>query len=205
MNKTLPENNYRVTFGTEDIDYWGDFDKCQRVYMPHIIEIRNKIKNIVDYSWFFFEPHVELTWMSEREEHCKIALKVVEDYLRQHNLVFETRKPPERFGDWYTKDVPKNKDLEEEFGCKVHHHCSNIATEFYLYRDCIEKGKTKRCQFRRTIHRIANPLCINFRTEGWTTIRYGLRTLLIWGFIKMKFKNPLGKANWIGNKIDGGY
>lgn len=198
---SIIKNNYRITFTSGlKIDYWGDFDFARRMYMDDIIFLRKEINKICQYSWFFFEPEVELTWMDDNIENCEKALSLVKKFVKEKNYKYTIKKPPERFVDWY-----KDSDKEEEFGGKIHHHCSNLVTEFWEYRREIGEGKGRRNQFRRTIHRICNPLALNFYDEGKICLVHGLRTLFLTLLLKMKFKDPLKWANKFGNLISGGY
>lgn len=196
------ENNYRVRFkGPLQIDYWKDFERAKRVYMADVINLRNIINQHCQYSWFFFEPHVELTWMDELEENCQTALKAVKEYLEICGWEYEIQKPPEKFVDWYNC----GSELETEFGGILHHHCADIATEFWAYRGAVGEGKGPHNQMRRTIHRLTNPLCMNYYDEGKMCLAHGLRTLFLCLLIKLKVKDPLKWANKFGNLISSGY
>lgn len=198
--------NYRVTFyHSVECDYWGkkkglqaeslpNFRKLSEIYYPtvRLIKLAARARGIYD-IWHFYEPYVEITWYSQDRETSELLFSDIEKILAGLGVQADDIKrfyPKDgKFADWFCVN-----DREREFGGKVHALCSDFAELAYQYKQDIEAGKGLREQVKRTIHRICNPVGLNYRDEAYICFSRGLICLLFcW------FSRP--KAVWIYRNI----
>lgn len=199
-------NSYRVTFLHDiECDYWGknkrklqaesycNFSELHERYYTIVRHIKDYAKNLgIEYIWHFYEPHIEITWLSTRKK-SRNFIKSIKDILEFYNIKDLHIKLPKNkedtFGDWFCKN-----EQEKEFGSKVHGKCGEIVDLFWEYKDSIEQGKTKREQVKRTIHRLCNPLGLNYLDEAYICFSRGLICVLFRFF-------SFNKAVWIYRNI----
>lgn len=196
-------NNYRVTFSkNNNVNYWNNsklqaesfsyFNELPNVYYPIIKEIidyaqRNNIKHI----WFFYEPHVEITWISDLKHTSRLLIKQIRRICKKHgiNNVKVTYPQDGVFADWFC-----NSDEEREFGAKRHALCAEFVKLYNEYKEPVDNGKGLREQVKRTIHTLCNPLGLNYMDEAYICFSRGLICLLFRFF-------SFQKAVWIYTKI----
>lgn len=183
-------NNYRIEFGFGHTTSIGQGPNYFYDTIRHIkqMAIQADITNI----WFFYEPHVEITWLSDNDTKSKLLMKEITRYLCSMNC-FETikMKYPEdgEFADWWGKTKEEN-----EFGAKVHCLCSDFVDLYNNYKKEVDTGKGLRSQVERTIHRLCNPLGIDYLEEAKICFSRGLICLLFTLF-------SFNKAVWIYRNI----
>jgi hypothetical protein len=201
-------NSYRVTFlHNIECDYWGknkrklqsesfpNFSELHNKYYPIIQEIKKEAHSFgIKYIWHFYEPYIEITWLGEEKESLQLILNIT-TILKKHKIShedFHVKYPEnnnENFGDWFCCS-----EEEKEFGSKVHAKCSEIVELFKEYEIPIASGKGKKEQVKRTIHRLCNPLGLNYIDEAYICFSRGLICLLF------RFFN-FNKAVWIYRNI----
>lgn len=158
-------NNYRINFGGSEIDYKNNFEKVE-VYFPILVDILLylEVEGIED-KWHFFEPYVELTWISpfeDREKNNFIVNKVLEILLKHHIVPTLIHLPENgNVTDWYGHSV-----LEREFGYKSYSLSTKMFLLFWIYREHINNGCGKRNQYVRRAHVLANQLGFNYQEES---------------------------------------
>ena len=179
-------SNYRVTFGGENIDYKSNFAEC-RQQMSNIQKIILKLKEYdVENVWWFFEPYVEITWLSPNGEPLR-AIKIL---LEELGIKYTISTPENgQIADWYC-----NSENEREFGAKSYAKSAELAMLFYEWDDSIEMGKGLENHYLRRCHVLANQLALNYKQEGTLLIKRGVLCLLFW-FLGHR------KAVWIYTKI----
>lgn len=198
--------SYRVTFLHDvECDYWGknrrklqaesycNFSELHDNYYIIIEAIKNYAYNLdIQYIWHFYEPYVEITWLGNRKQ-ARLLIKEIKSLLEAHQIQDLHIKYPQNkddnFGDWFCKN-----EKEKEFGSKVHGKCAEIVDLFWKYQYSIRDGKTKKEQVKRTIHRLCNPLGLNYKDEAYICFSRGLICLLF-----RFFKHST--AVWIYTKI----
>ena len=173
----------RITFGHDiDVDYWNNrqpslnvlpFKQHRDKYYPIIKRIREILSdNFCNDSWFFFEPYVEITWVYPDFVDPKDVLSKIKRYLKRRNITdykIGDNIKGHNYGDWFC-----NSEKEKEFGCKVHVLCAEFVKLYYDYKDSVDNGKTLEKQISRTIHRLCNPLGLNFWDEAKICFRRGI-------------------------------
>lgn len=196
-------NNYRVTF-LHSLDKDTSFyNKNQAecsinfkdlvIYYPIILEIINvaKEKYSIKHIWWFFEPHIEITWLDNINENYKFLVHDIEDILRKYNIKDAVFKSPisGNFAEWYSTGAD-----EELFGAKRYSICSEWILNYLQYKDAVDKGKTLRKQVERTIHGLCNPLGFNYVDEAKICFSRGLICILFRYF-------SFNRAVWIYRNI----
>lgn len=196
-------NNYRVTFAhhiTEKCDYWNSnsetiklkFKDLPNLLYPTISLILKEARELgIKYIWFFYEPYVEITWLSDDELVSEELFTKIDEILKAKNIKDVKRRYPVHgnFGDWFC-----NSDREMEFGAKRHDLCRQWIELYNEYKDAVDDGKGLQHQVRRTIHTLCNPLGLNFLDEARICFWRGILCLLFRFFL---FK----RAIWIYTKI----
>lgn len=199
---------YRTTFLKDlSVNYWGKkgdprptFRDVHLRFYPLVKSIKQESKRLkIKYFWHFYEPYIEITWMSE-EKQAQALLKFIQKTLKKlkiKDLNFEKGKPPTGFGpDWFSCS-PR----EEEFGAKRHAICSEMVDLFHEYHDAIEAGHGTNEQMSRCIHTLCNPMGLNYTEEAKICLSRGLLCLLltyfgqkwaVWIYIKV-FRQRLPK------------
>lgn len=177
---------YRVCFGGEEIDYKSNF-KGVRDYYPVIKDIINILKfNRVENIWWFFEPYVEITWISDSDSGMEAVKEAFGTFVSNFRA---TIAPDVGLADWYC-----NSDHERRFGIQAYTASAALATEFYEYDQAIRDGKGWENQLMRRFHVLCNQLGYNYKEEGKLLIKRGVLALLFW-FLGHH------KAVWIYTKI----
>lgn len=196
---------YRITFCHDvECNYWGknkkqlqaesylNFSELHDHFYPIIDGIKLRAKNYgIPYIWYFYEPFVEITWFGIDKKTNEFFLESVKRLLNSY-AIFDIHEHESENGeiiDWFCEN-----ENEREFGGKIHSKCSEIAELFYQYNKDIKNGKGKKEQVKRTIHRICNPIGLNYLDEAYICFSRGLICLL---FKFFSFK----KAIWIYKNI----
>lgn len=160
----------RVEFGGEFIDYKSNFDQV-RTYHPVVHRTINRLKALgVEHCWYFYEPYVEITWVSEKDH--------IDDVVRQLDLLGITNVRVFRDGDfldWYYEF-----HSEKEFSWKRYAALTDVSLLFCDYKEPIERGKGLDLHYVRCAHVLANQLGLNYKREGWLLIKRGVLCLLFW-------------------------
>lgn len=192
---------YRATFlHSIECDYWGNnprslqaesylnFPMVHAKYYRLVKEIKDKAKGfgIIDF-WYFYEPHVELTWFSDEEQANKLYAEI--ELIMTREKITDLKKEQGMGADWFCCN-----DGEREFGGKRHAFSSDFVDLIEKYRNNIEAGKGVHEQVKRTIHTICNPLGINYWDEAKICFSRGLICVLFRIF-------SFNKAVWIYKKI----
>lgn len=186
---------YRITFHHK-MDY-GNLQAESSKHFSHIHKHYGTVKRIKDiarhngikYIWHFYEPHIEITWYQD-EESDSVMNKII-DFLESLGIL-DYKKQVNKTGklaDWFC-----HNEQEREFGGKCHSLCSDMVGLFDEYDDAICNGKGIQEQVKRTIHRLCNPLGINYKDEARICFSRGLICTL---FRFFSFK----KAVWIYRNI----
>lgn len=165
-------NNYRINIKIEkglrifDYKYNKNFYVCRKYY-PLIKKIREMLSvNGVKYSWWFFEPFIEITWLDDNEKRAlkclslakKLAIESEFD-INEHDI--ETKTPKDgNFADWFCVG-----DKEMEFGAKRYAVSADLIALIYEYQNCIIDGKGESVQLERTVHSLFNQLGLTFEDE----------------------------------------
>lgn len=144
----------------------------------------------VDEIWHFFEPYLELTWVDGKESGERFRSFLVENAKRYgvvvDDLIFDEKG---ELADWFCAS-----DSERQFGADVHNLCGKFWQAYQRRKDSVDHGKGLHSQVGRTIHRLCNPLGINYKEEAKLCFSRGLICAL---FCMFGFK----KAVWIYTKI----
>lgn len=189
-------NNYRITFGSNvNCNYWNKpnqngvcFKDLPDVFYPTIDKIYKLAEeNNIKYIWHFYEPFVEITWISEND----VFLNNIIELLNKNNIKIESIKTPKDgyFIDWFCCN-----DLEKEFGGKRYSLCADFVKIYNEYKNSVDAGKGLKEQIKRTIHGICNPLGLNYIDECKICFSRGLICLLFSFF-------SFNRAIWIYTKI----
>lgn len=177
---------YRVTFLKDlSVNYWakkGDtrltFQDVHQRFYPLVRTIKQQAKKLkISQFWHFYEPFVELTWVSS-DKQARDLRKFIEkklDILAIRDMKFEKGKPPMGFDrDWF-----RLNEKEEEFGGKRHSFYSDITDLFYEYKDAIDSGYGLNEQVGRNIHVQCNMLGLNYHEEARICLSRGLLCLML--------------------------
>lgn len=145
----------------------------------------------IENIWHFYEPYIEITWLNDNVKQNQQFINALWGVLESENIKDGTitLNAPDQWADWFCKN-----EHERYFGALIHSHCSKMATLFDVYSYHIRNGKGKKEQVKRTIHRLCNPLGLNYMEEAGICFSRGLICLL---FCFFSFK----KAVWIYTKI----
>jgi len=165
--------NYRVTFGGENIDYRSDFAAC-RGYWPIIKTVLDALDTFgIEDKWWFFEPYVEITWLCDDPDVAEKAMNEVSRLLG--DIEYKKLTPADGvFGDWHGL-TPE----EREFGAKRYAQLAKTSRCYYENMDVIDKGMGLEKHYSRTTHVLANQLGLNYNAEGVALIKRGLLCLLM--------------------------
>ena len=174
MNKILKKIDFipytsRVciyTATTNSINYWKNFDSLRVKYSTFISKLQQLAYTAdVDYIWLFFEPHLEITFIDKHEKYSSIFIEEIEKLAKETiedvDFIIKYQPSLDCYGDW----VGKSTD-EKLFGCVIHTYAFKMLNAFNEYNDCITQGLGSKIQASRTIHRIFNPLGLNYKDEG---------------------------------------
>jgi len=181
--------SYRITFAhnysslkKQPVNFYELFE----VYSPIIWEIYDKARQFsIPYIWHFFEPHVEVTWLSDNDVYSWDFIAAVRDVLAKHKITDMRTCDPGHYGDWFCES-----EDEREFGSKRHDLCRRWIELYLHYQSAVDQGKGVAKQVERTIHTLCNPLGLNYWDEAKICLSRGVLCLL---FILFNFKT----AVWI--------
>ncbi len=173
---TKKMNNYRVTFGNDNVEYKKNFIDCRKSWPVIKLILNAAKKNGIEYIWFFFEPCVEITWIQNDSSNF---LFVVKDLLSYNNIDKYKVYTPEdgNFADWFGS-TPE----ELEFGYKRYSKASELVALMYENEDIINKGMGLSDHFTRCTHALANPLGLDYLKEGTALFKRSILCLLYWHF-----------------------
>lgn len=186
-------NNYRITFAhhlqikkgkllqAEAYDYFKDSLK----YYPVVEKILEKAKEIgIKDIWFFYEPYIEITWLSDKDQSNELFHAAVQVCL-DNNIDDWKMLTPENgdFGEWFCES-----EEEREFGAKRYSLCRQFVQLYNKYKEPVDKGKGLRKQVERTIHGLCNPLGLTYWEEAKLCFSRGLICLL---FIFLPFEKAV--------------
>jgi len=188
--------SYRVTFSLGDslvMENAANINLCPNLYYTIIQEILDHARfwNI-EWIWFFYEPYVEITWLSTNKSDSEHFINMIRDVLDDANIKdFKiTNSEESGFGpDWFCKS-----EEEMYFGAKRYSICRQFVELYNDYKRAVDNGKTLKEQIKRTIHGLCNPLGLNYKDEAYICFSRGLICLL---FCLFNFKT----AVWIYTKI----
>lgn len=182
-------NNYRVEYARKfekDFDYYNKDKKRSPEFSnrfcdlpaklwPELSQIYAKADELnIKYIWHFYEPYVEITWLSDDEAASEALISFIENLVLHYGDLVVRRPKDGVFADWYC-----TTEKEREFGAKRHALCAQWVRLYYEYKDCVDNGKGLNQQVARTIHTLANPLGLNYEDEAricWR--RFVMGTLL---------------------------
>lgn len=186
MNTEL--KNYRVLIdenGKYNINYRSSFENCRKYHplIQEIIKLANEWN--IECLWWFFEPHLEITWMSENNNFEQ----VLDNWLMKNGINHQVIRKNKFYADWYGKN-----DGELKFGYNTYCESAKIANLFYIHQEDIERGTGIENQYMRRCHVLANQLGFNYKKEGWLLFK---RAVLCWLFWFLGHK----KAVWVYTKI----
>lgn len=177
-DKSEKVNSYRINFfKTVVCDYWNkkggkskeegiyNFEQLHEVCYPTIKKVRElALACGIFHIWHFYETYTEVTWLSGKETADKFVEKVKELLIElkcKEPEVIYPKDENDNFGDWFCEN-----EKEKEFGCLLHAKCAEIVALFDEYKIDIKKGMGVKKQVARTIHRICNPLGLNYLDEA---------------------------------------
>jgi hypothetical protein len=195
--------SFRVTCNKAlSVNYWAKKDDpritfrgVHETYYPIIRNIKQTAKKMgIQYFWHFYEPYIEITWMSNEAQAKKLLkhIKKAFDLNGIKDVVFEKGrqgKTPGFAPDWFGVS-----DEENEFGGKRHAICSDMIDLFWEYREVIAKGRGDHEQLSRCIHTLCNPIGFNYTDEAKVCFSRGVLCLLISHL-------PYKYAIWIYTKL----
>ena len=170
--------NYRVNFGGEDIDYQSNFKDC-RQYFPVLERLYSLMYCWgVEYSWHFFEPFVEFTWVTDdASDNREDMLANVLTLLKEENITPTLVHRPEDgvIVDWYCKSPE-----EQEFGYKTYALSAKMAMLFWKYEQSIKDGCGEKNQYMRRPHVLANQIGMNYDEEAIALKQRSILAGLFW-------------------------
>lgn len=200
--------SFRVNLSlSEEVNYWGDpeasnsFRRVPDKYFSLVERILDFSKSLnykgektIPYIWFFYEPHIEITWVSEHIESSVAILNKIREVCPEYGI-----EPPKDnewlkdgkggFVDWFCES-----EDEREFGAKRHDLCRQFVELYNEHKESIDKGKGLNKQVERTIHTLCNPLGLNYTEEAKICFSRGLICILFKFF-------SFSKAVWIYKNI----
>lgn len=198
-------NNYRITFHHNlDCDYWGtnkrklqaesypNFNQWASRHWPVIKTCLGIVRQSgIQHVWFFHEPFIEITWLSDDPLASERAWVALEAYLTSMGVTDFHRHPPANgnFGEWFCRN-----EREREFGAKRYALASQWVELYREYQDAVDTGMGVKAQVGRTVHGICNPLGLNYWDEAKICFSRGLICVLF------RFL-PFAKAVWIYKHI----
>ncbi len=180
-------NNYRVEYGRAiEIDYWNktkkglqaeasiNFRDVPAKFYPELSKIYAEATRLgIKYIWHFYEPYVEMTWLSDDEKASEDLIVFIWDLVGYYGDLKVIRPKDGVFADWYC-----TSEREREFGAKRHALCAEWVKLYNEYKDCVDAGKGMEFQFARTIHTLANPLGLNYTDEAYLCWRRCVSSVL---------------------------
>ncbi len=193
-------NNYRVEYGKEvKVDYLNkslqpessiNFRDSPDKFWPELNKIYKEADRLgIEYIWHFYEPYVEMTWLSDDKKSSEELLIFIWQTVGHYGDLIVRRPKDGVFADWYCSN-----EREREFGAKRHAICAKWIRLYNEYKDDVDKGKGLELQVARTIHTLANPLGINYEDEARICLaRYLACTLFRY--------LPFNAAKWIYTKM----
>lgn len=196
----VPLQNWRTVFKRNGlaVDYWNkgrgnlNFEKIGEFYRNDLFDIFQKALDLgITSFWFFFEPDVEITWLSDDINASFELIRFIDDLCEERDMQLLSVLVPSdgNFADWYCEN-----DEEREFGARRHALCCQMVMLTWFYEDAIKNGKGIKRQTARTIHTLCNPLGLNYNDEGHICLG---RFLCAHLFRRMRFK----WAVWVYTKI----
>jgi hypothetical protein len=162
--------NYRVTFGGEEIDYKSNFSECRKYFdiidaIVSILEEDTFYPGYIKGVWWFFEPYVEITWLIDsgvNKGACDHILSWVTNILDDNSIEYKVFTPKDgQFADWYGL-TPE----EREWGALNYNEIKKVATHFYEGKDVVENGLGLERHYMRACHVLANQLGLNYQDES---------------------------------------
>lgn len=181
-------NNYRVEYARsleDSCSYWNKSKGLQAEAFPNFRDLPAKLWPELDliykkadqlgikYIWHFYEPYVELTWLSDDEKASEDLIVYIWEVVGHYGDLNVRRPKDGVFADWYC-----TSEREREFGAKRHALCAQWVRLYNEYKDCVDAGKGLESQFARTIHTLANPLGLNYTDEGYVCWRRAVSSFL---------------------------
>lgn len=174
-------NNYRVTYGEFlNVNYWNktqrltplqaeasvNFRQLPEVQWPKISQFYQKAEELgIKYAWHFYEPYVELTWLTDDKEAAEKLITFLEELNKEGKVKVyrpvNEKGEPSVFADWYC-----TSEREREFGAKRHDICAQWVQLYNEYKKDVDEGKGLEAQVGRTIHTLCNPLGLNYADEA---------------------------------------
>lgn len=184
-------NNYRVTFGGQEIDYKDDFVSCKQ-YLPVLKKLYDLLEDYaIEDCWHFFEPYVEFTWVVPQSMmdtvlplRSRDPITLAEDLMETVLLMLKQegiepitihRPTDGQVAGWFHKSPE-----ELEFEYKTYAASARMAMLFYEYQKTIDEGCGERNQFMRRPHVLANQLAMNYDEEGKALNQRGRLCELFW-------------------------
>jgi hypothetical protein len=163
--------------------------------LPFVVDILDRAETLgIKEVWYFWEPHLEITWVSEKEENSQAFIAYVKflvqnlDYFKDSQIEIIEDKTG-KIVDWYCG----NKG-ERKFGIIRHSLASQLVKGYVYYQHSVDFGKGLNRQVGRMIHCICNPLGLNYVEEAKICFSRGLICLLF-RFLGHK------KAVWVFEKV----
>lgn len=166
-------NNYRITFGGEDIDYKSNFKECRKLY-PTVKAVMHLLRSYGLRAWWFFEPYAEITWIGPEFPKLRQDIRLL---LIKHGVQSWKEFTPEDgiFADWYGL-TPE----ERESGTKRYAAISKVAEAFFEDEDIINDGLGQDRHYMRACHVLANQLGINYGEESVLLFKRSTIAGLFW-------------------------
>ena len=185
----MKTKSYRVTFRHDvDCDYWEKyknmpekgirFDEVHTLNWPLVDKLYKAAEKAgIDKIWHFYEPYVEMSWMTTpaKNKVFEKAMKAIFKREKVKDAKFSSGDSLKFRLDWYCKN-----DKEMLFGCERHAISSRMVRAIQDARPAIESGMGINYQVSRCIHTISNPLGLNYREEGKICFSRGLMCWLYW-------------------------
>ncbi len=198
-------NNYRITYHhNRECDYWGrnqrklqaeshpGFRQWADEHYPLIKTVIDRIRGWgVKHVWWFHEPFIEITWLSDDPVISEAIFADVEALLSEHGVTDMQRHPPANgsFGEWFCRN-----EREREFGAKRYALAAQWVELYREYQPAVDAGMGVQCQVGRTVHAICNPLGLNYLDEAKICFSRGLICVLF------RFL-PFAKAVWVYKRV----
>jgi len=188
--------SYRITFAHDvpkavtQPENWSMFNRLFNRYRPVLLELFDLARGFnIPYFWYFFEPHVEFTWLSDNDVSSRDFITAIRDVLKKYEITDMRTYDPGNYGDWFC-----NSEDERQFGSRRHDLCRQWIELYSHYQCAVDQGKGLRKQIERTIHTLCNPLGLTYWDEAKICLSRGVLCLL---FRFFNFKT----AVWLYTKI----
>lgn len=194
-------NNYRVTFSKAlDVSLWNKGRQAEssvnfRDLPAHYYGLVSTIRLVaakmgIEHIWFFYEPYVEITWLSDQKAAEELWVYIERACENEGITDLKKYSPADgNFAEWFC-----NSEEEREFGAKRYALCAEWVALYNQYKTAVDNGKGLKRQVGRTMHALCNPLGLNYVDEAMMCFRRGLICLL---FRYFSFK----RAVWIYTKV----